>query len=42
VRVTADYRYRYITPVKALINFFSAGALTNYLTISSTTEMRVE
>jgi Flp pilus assembly protein TadG len=42
VRVTADYRYHYITPVKALINFLSAGALTDYLTISSTSEMRVE
>jgi Flp pilus assembly protein TadG len=42
VRVTADYRYHYITPVKALINMLSAGALTDYLTISSTTEMRIE
>lgn len=42
VRITADYQYHYITPVKALINFFSAGALTNYLTINSTTEMRIE
>src|SRR4029078_10630091 len=41
VKVTADYRYKYITPVKALINFLSAGALSNYLTISSTTEMRL-
>jgi hypothetical protein len=42
VRVTADYRYHYITPVKALINVLSAGALTDYLTISSTTDMRIE
>ena len=42
IRITADYQYHYITPVKALINFVSAGALTNYLTISSTTEMRIE
>lgn len=42
VRVTADYRYQYITPVKALINFVSAGAISNYLTISSTTDMRIE
>ena len=42
VRVTADYRYHYITPVKSLINFISAGALTDYLTISSTTDMRIE
>ena len=32
----------YSCPVKALVNFVSAGALGNYLTISSTTEMRVE
>lgn len=42
IRVSADYRYRYITPVKALVNFVSAGALTDYLTISSTTDMRIE
>jgi Flp pilus assembly protein TadG len=42
VRVTADYRYHYITPVKALVNMLSAGALTDYLTISSTSEMRIE
>jgi Flp pilus assembly protein TadG len=42
VRITADYRYYYITPVKALINFVSAGALTNYLTVSSTTDMRIQ
>jgi Flp pilus assembly protein TadG len=42
IRVTATYRYHYITPVKALVNFVSAGALTDYLTISSSTEMRVE
>ena len=42
VRVTADYRYHYITPVKSLINMLSAGALTDYLTISSTTDMRIE
>jgi hypothetical protein len=42
IRVTADYQYHYITPVKALVNFVSAGALSNYLTISSTTDMRIE
>ena len=42
VRVTADYRYYYITPVKRLINFVSAGALTDYLTVSATTDMRIE
>ena len=42
VRVTADYRYHYITPVKSLVNVLSGGALTDYLTISSTTDMRIE
>ena len=42
VRVTASYQYHYITPVKALIGFFSAGNLGSYLTISSTTDMRIE
>ncbi len=42
VRVTADYQYHYITPVKSLINFMSGGTLTDYLPISSTTDMRIE
>lgn len=42
IHVTANYQYHYITPVKALINFFSAGALSSSLTISSTTDMRIE
>ncbi len=42
IRVTADYQYHYITPVKALVNLVSAGALGNYLTISSTVDMRIE
>lgn len=42
VRVTADYRYHFITPVKALINFVSPGTVTDYFTINSSTEMRIE
>jgi Flp pilus assembly protein TadG len=42
IRVTADYQYHYITPVKALINVLSAGALSSSLAISSTTDMRIE
>jgi Flp pilus assembly protein TadG len=42
VRVTADYRYYYFTPVKALVNLVSAGTLSSYLTISATTDMRIE
>jgi Flp pilus assembly protein TadG len=42
VRVSAEYRYQYITPVKAIVNFLSAGALPGYLTVSSSTDMRLE
>lgn len=42
VRVRATYDYEYITPVRALVGFFSAGALDDTITISSTTDMRLE
>jgi hypothetical protein len=42
VRVRATYNYHYITPVRALVNFFSAGSLGSSITISSTTDMRLE
>lgn len=42
VKVTTEYHYHYITPVKNLVNFFSAGALTDHLTIRSSTDMRIE
>jgi hypothetical protein len=42
VRVSAQYEYNYITPVNALINFFSAGSVGDTITVSSTTDMRLE
>jgi Flp pilus assembly protein TadG len=42
VEVHAEFRYHYITPVKTIANFFSAGSLPNYITVSSTTTMRQE
>jgi Flp pilus assembly protein TadG len=42
VRVTATYNYRYITPIRRLVNFFSAGALGSTIPVNSTTDMRVE
>ena len=42
VRVQTQYRYYYITPVKALVNFISAGSMPAYLTITTTTDMRLE
>jgi len=42
VRVSASYNYEYITPVRRLVQFFSAGSLPSFLTVSSSTEMRLE
>ena len=42
VRIITDYQYHYITPVRSLVNFFSGGALTSYLPITSSTDMRIE
>jgi hypothetical protein len=42
VRVQASYRYEYITPVRTLVNVLSGGALDDHLTVSSTTDMRLE
>jgi Flp pilus assembly protein TadG len=42
VRVQTSYRYHYITPLRRIVNFVSAGALPGYLTISSATDMRLE
>lgn len=42
VRVQTQYRYYYITPVKTLVTFFSGGMIDDYLTFSSTTDMRLE
>jgi Flp pilus assembly protein TadG len=42
VRVRAQYQYHYITPVKAVVNFFSGGAMGETITVTSTTDMRLE
>jgi hypothetical protein len=42
VRVHAEYDYHYITPVRAVVNFFSGGALDETIAVSSTTDMRLE
>jgi Flp pilus assembly protein TadG len=42
VRVHAQYDYHYITPVNAIVNFFSGGAMGDTITVSSTTDMRLE
>jgi Flp pilus assembly protein TadG len=42
VSVQTQYRYHYITPLRRVVNFLSAGALPGYITISSGTDMRLE
>jgi Flp pilus assembly protein TadG len=42
VNVQTQYRYHYITPLRRVVNFLSAGALPGYITISSGTDMRLE
>jgi Flp pilus assembly protein TadG len=42
VIVSADYDYEYITPIGDLANFFSAGSFPDVLTLSTSTDMRLE
>lgn len=42
VRVQAQYRYHYITPLRRIVNVLSGGSLPGYITISSGTDMRLE
>lgn len=42
VHVQTQYQYHYITPLRSVVNFVSAGALPGYLTIKSATDMRLE
>jgi Flp pilus assembly protein TadG len=42
VHVAASYNYQYITPLRRLVNFFSAGSLGSTITVSSSTDMRLE
>ena len=42
VIVSANYTYQYITPLGDIIHFFSGGALTETLSLSTSTDMRLE
>lgn len=42
VIVSAEYRYHYITPIHAVVSFFSGGGLPDYITLNATTDMRLE
>ena len=42
VSVAAQYTYQYITPLGDLMNFISAGAFPDVLTLSTSTDMRLE
>jgi Flp pilus assembly protein TadG len=42
VKVTANYQYHYITPVHGIVNVLSGGAMPSSLTISSSSDMRLE
>ncbi|MBI2723593.1 MAG: pilus assembly protein [Chloroflexi bacterium] len=42
VHVAAQYNYAYITPLRRLVNFFSAGSLGSTIAVSSSTDMRLE
>ena len=40
--VTTQYQYHYITPLRSIIGLFSGGSLPGYLTVTSSTTMRIE
>lgn len=42
VVVSADYTYEYITPLGDFIHFFSGGTATETLSLSTSTDMRLE
>jgi hypothetical protein len=42
VIVEMDYRYEYITPVQRVVNFLSGGSISDTLTITAKTDMRLE
>ena len=41
-QVSAQYQYHYLTPIKNIVSFFSAGSIPDYLTVSSQNTMRIE
>jgi Flp pilus assembly protein TadG len=40
--ITTQYKYYYITPIKGIVTFLSGGTLASYLSVSTTTSMRIE
>ena len=42
VVVAAEYDYHYITPIDNVVTFLSGGAIDDSLTLSATTDMRLE
>ena len=42
VTVHAHYHYKFITPIGAIVNFFSAGSLPAYVDLTTSADMRVE
>ncbi|HXF50071.1 MAG TPA: TadE family protein [Dehalococcoidia bacterium] len=42
VVVKATYEYRFITPLGAIVDFFSAGSVGTSITLTSETDMRLE
>jgi hypothetical protein len=42
VVVEAEYEYHYITPVQAIMSFFSGGAIDDSVTLTSRSDMRLE
>ena len=42
VVVSADYTYNYITPLGDMVDFFSAGSFPDTLSLSTSTDMRLE
>jgi len=42
VVVAADYTYNFITPLGDIANFFTGGAMPETLTLSTSTDMRLE
>lgn len=42
VVVAADYTYEYITPLGAMVNFFSVGSFPDNIPLSTSTSMRLE
>ena len=42
VVVSADYTYNYITPIGDIVDFFSGGTFPDSLSLSTSTDMRLE